>query len=161
MEDVKLAPRPEKKGRLEKEKQLLTQSWRQNISCVNKRQKSFRCESVTSGHLERRDFSCHLIKGDLKICRKDIPILIFMRNRILFAWISSWSWKWCYKPPWSHSQLAVGPILLMPLVISRLEIMEQKLLLYILTRLFKIKPTLLWPCIYQFWIIWAATNALT
>lgn len=51
-----------KKGRLEKEKQLLTQSWRRNIGCVNKREKSFRCESVISGHLERRDFSCHFNK---------------------------------------------------------------------------------------------------
>lgn len=45
--------------------------------------------------------------------------------------------------------------LLMPPVISRLEIMERKL--FPLTRLFKLKPTLMWPCIYQFWIIWAAT----
>lgn len=141
MKDVKLAPQPdvfilwaegvEKRGKRRKnsswlihEKNLVwTKGWRASDA---------RLSSVVIW----RGMIFRLIKVSIKICRKDIPVLVFMRHSILFVWISSWSWMWCYMTsinpfPASCRYFITHVTSYFQIV---MEIMERKLFPYSFTR---------------------------
>lgn len=96
------------------------------------------------GHLERNDFSCRFRKVSIKICRKDVFVLVFLRHSLLFAWISSRRWMSCFMA--SIHQPACRDFITHVTSYFKIlmELVERKLFPNSFTGLCKINPTLMW-----------------